>query len=245
MRNLLGGGLVVALVALCGVAQAGDVDDTVFLKGGGRIRGTIVEEEPTKGVRIKLPDGRTRTLKPAEVDHVQYAADAPAPAAAPAPAPEPAPALAPTASAPPPAPTYYAASPPAWGGAPAPESGRRMRSKGLFIAGVTVGGVGVLGVAGGLGLFAASRDSKSCPYIYTTTEYVAGSSTQVTHDESRPCDDKSLATISYAVMGVGGAALAFGVIGTILGARKRPTESASYVPSVSIGTTSATFRWAF
>ena len=46
--------LAVAL-AISGSAFAGDLD-TVFLKDGGRIRGTVMVEDPKDGVQIKLPD---------------------------------------------------------------------------------------------------------------------------------------------------------------------------------------------
>jgi hypothetical protein len=57
--------------------------DTVFLKNGGRVRGTVIEEEPERGVRLKLADGTLRSIKPSEVDHVTYA-DAAAPSPPPA-----------------------------------------------------------------------------------------------------------------------------------------------------------------
>jgi hypothetical protein len=53
-------------------AAAGDVDDTVFLKNGGRARGTVVEEDPTAGVSVRLPNGTFRSFKPQEVARVEY-----------------------------------------------------------------------------------------------------------------------------------------------------------------------------
>ena len=53
-------------------AFAGDIDDTVYLRNGGRVRGVVLEESPTLGVRLRLPDGTTRNLETAEVDHVTY-----------------------------------------------------------------------------------------------------------------------------------------------------------------------------
>jgi hypothetical protein len=53
-------------------ARAGNIDDTVFLVGGGRDRGLVAEESPVNGVRIKLPDGSIRTITPKDVDHVNY-----------------------------------------------------------------------------------------------------------------------------------------------------------------------------
>jgi hypothetical protein len=43
----------------------------VFLKGGGRIRGTVMEDEPSS-VSVRMLDGTTRTLKRVEVDHVEF-----------------------------------------------------------------------------------------------------------------------------------------------------------------------------
>ncbi len=55
-------------------ASAGDVDDTVFLKSGGRARGAVLEEDPKNGVRLRLPDGTIRAYAPKDVDHVDYGA---------------------------------------------------------------------------------------------------------------------------------------------------------------------------
>jgi hypothetical protein len=57
-------------------------DDTVFLKNGGRVRGSVVEEDPQKGVRVKLQDGTLRTVTSGDVDHVQYGDAASPPVAA-------------------------------------------------------------------------------------------------------------------------------------------------------------------
>jgi hypothetical protein len=46
--------------------------DTVYLKEGGFVRGVVLEESPTHGVRIQLPDGTTRTLDAAEIQRVVY-----------------------------------------------------------------------------------------------------------------------------------------------------------------------------
>jgi hypothetical protein len=69
-------------------ALAQVADDTVFLKSGGRIRGTVMVEDPSSGVRVKLSDGTVREVPAADVARVEYASDAhsAAPPAAPAPA---------------------------------------------------------------------------------------------------------------------------------------------------------------
>jgi hypothetical protein len=60
----------VAFAALLAAAAADF--DTIFLKNGGRVLGTIVEEDPARGVSIRLPGGEQRDLKPAEVHRIRY-----------------------------------------------------------------------------------------------------------------------------------------------------------------------------
>ncbi|HET9553470.1 MAG TPA: hypothetical protein VFP50_10925, partial [Anaeromyxobacteraceae bacterium] len=93
----------VALAALLFTADPGF--DTVFLQNGGRIRGTVVEEDATRGVTIQVPGGQLRTVPPAEVFRIEYRdgtigaiGSAPRPPAAP---PEAQPAPAEVAPAPP------------------------------------------------------------------------------------------------------------------------------------------------
>ncbi len=126
---LVATGMILALATAVGTARAqgpstaqapSDRDDVVVLAGGGRVRGTVVEEDPRKGVRIRLLDGTMRSVSAAQVVEVRYGATqatatAPAPVAAPPPAPAPAPlvppplpspspSLAPSPAAPAPAP---------------------------------------------------------------------------------------------------------------------------------------------
>jgi hypothetical protein len=69
--------------------------DVVFFVGGGRVRGTVIEENPRAGVRVKQLDGTYQTYPREDVARIEYAdgtisqvAPAPAPqAAAPAAAP--------------------------------------------------------------------------------------------------------------------------------------------------------------
>jgi hypothetical protein len=63
---------VAVTVAALLAASAADLD-TVFLNNGGRMRGTVVEEDPARGVSIQLPGGERRTLQPGEVYRIQYA----------------------------------------------------------------------------------------------------------------------------------------------------------------------------
>ena len=59
-----------ALAALVSLA-APDLD-TVMLRDGGRLRGTIVEETRAAGVTIQLPDGRVERVAPEQVQRVVY-----------------------------------------------------------------------------------------------------------------------------------------------------------------------------
>jgi len=94
VRRLLSVTLAVSTVLCALDARAdGDALDTVFTKGGGRLRGTVAQEDPTAGVIIKLADGTIRTVTPADVLRVEYAHEvarpivpAPKVEAAPAPA---------------------------------------------------------------------------------------------------------------------------------------------------------------
>jgi hypothetical protein len=64
--------VVSAIAAYSGTALA-DQDDVVFLKNGGRVVGTVMEESPDSGVRIKLADGTVRVILTADVQSVSYA----------------------------------------------------------------------------------------------------------------------------------------------------------------------------
>jgi hypothetical protein len=73
--------------------------DTVYFVGGGRVRGTVVQEDPRTGVKIRLLDGTLHSYAPEELSRIEYAdgtvstrkpvgaaSVAPAPAAPPRPA---------------------------------------------------------------------------------------------------------------------------------------------------------------
>jgi hypothetical protein len=81
---------VLASLTLASPALAGGSDDIVFLKGGGRARGLVIEESPTTGVRVKLADGSVKVYANKDVDHIEYGgggghgSSAPATAATPA-----------------------------------------------------------------------------------------------------------------------------------------------------------------
>ncbi len=59
--------------------------DTVYLANGGRARGSVVEDSPTAGVTLQLPDGSFRKFPRAEVVRVEYAGEQAAPPAYPPP----------------------------------------------------------------------------------------------------------------------------------------------------------------
>ncbi len=140
-RRVVASVLVLALLTPASIARAADSQslDTVFLKGGGRVRGTVIEEDPQVGVTIQLPDGNTRKVPRKTIDRVDYApgtAPSPAPAAAqPSVAP-----VAPVVPAPQPFryPTYV----------PPPPATER-RNPALMITGIILMPAGVLTMVGG------------------------------------------------------------------------------------------------
>jgi hypothetical protein len=82
--------MISALVAVLLAATA--PTDTVFTVDGGRISGTVLEESPTAGVTLQLPDGTVRRIERSEVARIEFAdgtvstprATQPPPVAAPA-----------------------------------------------------------------------------------------------------------------------------------------------------------------
>jgi hypothetical protein len=47
--------------------------DTVFVLGGGRARGSVMEESATAGVKLRLPDGTVHAYPVGEVSRIEYA----------------------------------------------------------------------------------------------------------------------------------------------------------------------------
>lgn len=126
------------------VALADAPPDTVFLVNGGRLVGSVVTEDPERGVTIKLLDGTIRTVKREDVKTVQYGATT-------------------AAAAPPNSATQTESRPillaPV---APAPELQVR-NNPGLFVAGLVltiVGGASTL--AGGVTLAAGFAQDDEC-----------------------------------------------------------------------------------
>jgi hypothetical protein len=105
--------VTLTLVSLGGTTaraqNANDIGDTVYLKKGGRVRGTVLEDDPQAGIQLRVPDGTVRKFTSHELDHVDYAPTRPPPTAA---GNEPPPTAAPGEPAPPPAAGDEPAPPP-------------------------------------------------------------------------------------------------------------------------------------
>jgi hypothetical protein len=76
MRYLIAA-LIAATLSLPSLAYASG-GDIVLLANGGRVRGTVIVEDPATGVRIRLADGTIRNIPAKEVKTVQYEGQAPA-----------------------------------------------------------------------------------------------------------------------------------------------------------------------
>jgi len=66
--------LSVILFAHVHTCLASDIDDTVFLRSGGRIRGVVVSDDAGQ-VQIRLPSGKVRSLARSDVARIDYGAD--------------------------------------------------------------------------------------------------------------------------------------------------------------------------
>ena len=62
----------VAALALATFLAATAAYDTVLLQNGGRVVGTVVEENPATGVTVQIPGGQLRTIPPGEVFRIEY-----------------------------------------------------------------------------------------------------------------------------------------------------------------------------
>jgi hypothetical protein len=84
-RLLTASSVTATLLAMSALARA---DDVVHLKNGGFIRGIVMEEQPDKGVTIRLADGTVRSVPANDlgsVDHEQARPPAPGRVSAPPP----------------------------------------------------------------------------------------------------------------------------------------------------------------
>jgi hypothetical protein len=224
-----------AVLALASAAHAGDADDTVLLTNGGRVRGTVLEEDPTTGVRLRMPDGKVRTFKKAQVKSVKYggeAADAqPAPAAPPT--------SAPVVSAPPePARAPDLAS---YGGQPAgfgPSQDQpvpKHRRVGLLVTGIVAMGAGVILLPIGGAVFAINAN-KECQ----GSSGGFGSTPLTTYSYKCGSDGEAA---GGATMGVGGGLLAVGTVFFILGVVKVKDKPAAGATAWSVHPTVAQGRY--
>jgi hypothetical protein len=79
-------GLVIASVAVVGLAsspaRADEGSDTITLKSGGIVRGSVMEYDPSTGARVKLADGSVRSIEADRIAGVTMGSRS-APAAAP------------------------------------------------------------------------------------------------------------------------------------------------------------------
>jgi hypothetical protein len=198
---------------LCAIAYAGEADDTVFLTDGGRVRGTVIEESPGIGVRVRLADGRIRQLAAKDVKSVQYAGEAAAP---PAPVPPPSapvkietPAVAPSTAAPPAPPPTVTSAPPALppaapdrAAAPRDQAPRTSRALAFIPLGLGVIGLGVGAVTGAMTLSQTADIKAACPNSVCSTR----GNQQAAWDSAN-----TLATVSDVGFVVGGIGAAVGL----------------------------------
>lgn len=68
-------------ILLAAVLAAAPTQDTLVIKDGTRLTGTIVEESPTAGVTIRLEDGTLRRFDPDAIVRIERGSAAPGPAA--------------------------------------------------------------------------------------------------------------------------------------------------------------------
>jgi hypothetical protein len=62
------------LAVLCAaLLAAASSNDTVVTRDGGRVVGTVIEENPTAGVTIQTPDGHVRQYTRDQVDRIEFA----------------------------------------------------------------------------------------------------------------------------------------------------------------------------
>jgi hypothetical protein len=195
-----------ALLLVTPAARADGPVDTVFLADGGRLRGIVTEDDPRRGVTIKLVDGTIRKVKRTDVARVEYA-DAPAPAIASPSSPggqTPTPSAAPSTAAneaPPdlPNPVPTAESPPAYALAtvPPPDSNASARTAGLVML---VGGS--LALTTGLAILVAASNNDCA-------QYVEGSNPRTSCDEG-------ITTLKIASVITMAAGAAIGTTGLVL-----------------------------
>ncbi len=244
-----------AVVLAGSTSWAGEGQDTVLLKNGGRLRGTVFAEDPVQGVSIKLLDGTTRNVPPAEVARVEYGPPAGAPATAPAPAAGVAPAALPPAAPPPaaypgasaPGAAYYGPSRPPNGDMGAPHA-RARRSTGLMVTGIVLSGLGASALGAGIALFVQSDGAATCTTSHWEPSYYGGYDYGSYAYDSEPCEDETMHDVGTGLIIGGGSALGLGLFMTVFGASKKGGAAAARapaVPDVRVGLGTASMRWTF
>src|SRR5438105_6698756 len=76
MKRWFCGLVIAAALGVSPFALAGDLDDTVHLANGGRVRGVVLQDEPNGALVIRLPDGTTRSIPRGDVRSVDYGSKA-------------------------------------------------------------------------------------------------------------------------------------------------------------------------
>jgi hypothetical protein len=132
-------------------AEPRDDIDVIFLNGGGRIQGTVLEEDPKVGVTVRLADGTVKKVSRANIASIDYGRGGEAQGSAPAPQP--------LAPAPAPAAQSSSNTEPI----PAQPATESVPIKPLWIAGViTLGGAYAATIVTTVG-FAAGHDGAAAP----------------------------------------------------------------------------------
>jgi hypothetical protein len=213
-RKLLAVVLVLGLLTPASRARAGGEatapPDTVVLKDGSKLRGTVIEEDPKRGVTVLLLDGTTRKVAKPVLDHIDYA-----PPAAPVVAP-----VAPAAPVAPPPVVYANTEAPA----PAPAA---HRSSGALVAGAILMSVGAIVVVGGSIYYVNSAQTRTASY---NQQCYPGEGCSYDYETYHDSTGVSIAT---GLIVVGAVVLVAGAITTLVGARRRaPAPVASLPPGM-------------
>lgn len=242
---LLGAALVAATLPFATIAHAEEPIDTVVLSNGGRVRGSVLESEPKTGTTIRMLDGTTRKLKPAEVTRVEYGEDS-------APAPPPPASLAPIAASG--AIASNGASPiPAAEGDPAHAPSNKMqikmqmRSTPAFVTGTVLVSLGaVLGIAGAI-LFAANSQTKDASYQDCNTGLNGGLGPCATEHEAYT--NSTGKTTGEVLLVVGSLGMVTGLVIALVGGARVPakptvkTQALSLEPTVGARSVGLTMRF--
>jgi hypothetical protein len=224
-RALLSAVLIAGLLTPASAAHAdGDAtapSDAVVLKDGSKLRGTVIEEDPKRGVTMLLLDGTTRNVAKASLDHIDYAPTTPRRSAAPLVAP-----IAPIA----PPPVVYGSS------SPAPPVVMTHSNTGVVVAGAAMLGAGALLVLGGGVYYSSSTKNHTARYGQCPNVNDCNVGSETFHDS----DGETIA----AGLIVGGAVLVVaGAIVLVVGSRHHTVAPAAWLaagtPHLALGEVSS------